>query len=45
MPESIMGEAFSNFSALSTEQGFSIPPLELEIKGQVIQVLPVAIFA
>jgi hypothetical protein len=45
MPEKIMGQAFSGLSALSTEQGFKIPPLELEIKGPVIQILPIAIFA
>jgi len=45
MPENIMRQAFSDLSALSTEQGLKIPPLELEIKGPVIQILPIAIFA
>ena len=45
MPKKIMKEAFSGFSALSTDQGFNIPDLELEIRGPVIQVLPIAIFA
>jgi hypothetical protein len=45
MPEKIMSQAFSSLSALSTEQGFKIPPLELEIKGPVIHILPIAIFA
>lgn len=45
MPEKNMKEAFSRLSALSHEQGFKTPPLELEIKGPVVQVLPIAIFA
>jgi len=45
MPEKIMNEVFSGLSTLSSEEGFKIPPIELDIKGPVIQVLPIAIFA
>jgi len=45
MPEKLMSGAFSGFEALSKEQGYKIPPIELEIKGPVIQILPIAIFA
>lgn len=45
MPEKIMSDAFSSFSALSSDEGFNLPPLELEVKGPVIQILPIAIFA
>lgn len=45
MPEKIMSEIFSGLSELSSEEGFNIPPLELEVKGPAIQILPIAIFA
>lgn len=45
MPKKSMIDSFSGFSALSNEQGFNIPPIELEIKGPVIQILPIAIFS
>ena len=45
MPTKHMADAFSGFSALSNEQGFNLPALELEIKGPVIHILPIAIFA
>lgn len=45
MPENILNTAFSGFSELSKTQGFKIPSLELETKGPVLQVLPIAIFS
>ena len=45
MPEKTMIESFSGFNALSNEKGFNIPPIELKVKGPVIQVLPTAIFS
>jgi len=44
MPEKIMKDTFSSLSALATDQGFNIPAFELEVRGPVIQVLPIAIF-
>jgi len=45
MPKSLLIEGLSHISKLSEEKDFSIPELELDIKGPVIHVLPVAIFA
>jgi hypothetical protein len=44
-PEKILDEAFAGLSSLAQIQGFKIPSLELEIKGPVVQVLPIAIFS
>jgi len=45
MSQAFLTEGLSHLSSLSEEQGFSLPQMEWEIKGPVIQVLPVAIFA
>jgi len=45
MPEKLMIDSFSGIAALSSEQGYNIPALELKIKGPVIQILPIAIFS
>ncbi|MGE0085473.1 MAG: hypothetical protein AB7S75_13750 [Desulfococcaceae bacterium] len=45
MPLPILTEAFGKFSELSHIHGFALPELIWEIKGPVVQVLPIAIFA
>lgn len=45
MPESILSGALAGLSELSKTQGFKIPSMELEAKGPVLQVLPIAIFS
>ena len=45
MPSSILTDMFSKLSELSEAQGFNIPKLEWEVKGPVIQVIPISIFA
>ena len=45
MPPALLKDMFSKLSELSDTQGFSIPKLEWEVKGPVIQVIPISIFA
>jgi hypothetical protein len=45
MPENILNTALGGLSELSKTQGFKIPTMELEAKGPVLQVLPIAIFS
>ncbi len=45
MPEKILNDALAGLSELSKTQGFKIPSMELEVKGPVLQVLPIAIFS
>jgi hypothetical protein len=45
MPVPVLGEAFSHFSALSGEGGFSLPAIEWEVSGPAMQVLPIGIYA
>lgn len=45
MPEHIITSFTSAFDQLSEKDGFKIPEMLWEIKGPVIQVIPVAIFA
>lgn len=45
MPENILNVALAGLSELSKTQGFKIPSMELEAKGPVLQVLPIAIFS
>jgi hypothetical protein len=45
MPKKVLTNMFSALSNLQTEGGFDIPPLELEIEGPVIHVIPIAIFS
>jgi len=45
MPESALNQALAALSDLSRTQGFKIPSMELEAKGPVLQVLPIAIFS
>jgi len=45
MPENILNVALGGLSELSKTQGFKIPTMELEVKGPVLQVLPIAIFS
>ena len=45
MPTSILSEAFSDLSALTADQGWNLPDLTSEIKGPVIQIIPIAIFS
>lgn len=45
MPQKLLNDMFAKLSALSETLGFNIPRLEWEIKGPVIQVIPISIFA
>jgi hypothetical protein len=45
MPEKILSDMMAPLSDLSKNQGYKIPSIELEIKGPVLQVLPIAIFS
>jgi hypothetical protein len=45
MPTSALSEAFGGLSALTADQGFDLPDLTWEIKGPVIQIIPIAIFS
>ena len=45
MPEHIFDNMISTFDQLSAQKGFKIPEMEWEIKGPVMQIIPVAIFA
>lgn len=45
MPTSALSKVFSGLSALTVEQGFDLPDLTWEIKGPVIQIIPIAIFS
>jgi len=45
MPLPILAEAFKKLSELTYIHGFALPELIWEIKGPVVQVLPIAIFA
>jgi len=45
MPENILKTALADLSELSKTHGFKIPSMELEAKGPVLQVLPIAIFS
>ena len=45
MPKKVLTNMFSALSNLQTEGGFDIPPIELEIEGPVIHVIPIAIFS
>lgn len=45
MPSPILMQFFNALSTLGKDQGFNIPELKWEVKGPVIQVIPIAIFA
>lgn len=45
MPESILENMMDGFLQLSANQGFKIPEMEWKLKGPVIQIIPIAIFA
>ncbi|MCX6567139.1 MAG: hypothetical protein NTW38_12105 [Candidatus Aminicenantes bacterium] len=45
MPEKILNNALAGLSEQLKTQGFKIPSMELEAKGPVFQVLPIAIFS
>lgn len=45
VPENVLNTALAGISELSKTQGFKIPNMELETKGPVLQVLPIAIFS
>jgi hypothetical protein len=45
LPEKLLLDTFGVFESMSQEQGLSMPTMEWEIEGPVLQVLPVAIFA
>lgn len=45
MPSSLLSQMLGSLSALSSEQGFSVPKMEWEVNGPAIQILPIAIYA
>lgn len=45
LPQAKLEELMGLLQSLSGEQGFDLPQLEREIKGPVIHVLPIAIYA